>query len=107
MSAQVKGAYNTTHSVTILRSPTGTDSTWIPIYKGSVTQPGMDISDPRFDNTIVYRTEGISNLNEPLSYSETSSGRARDWYLEGSINYNRTFGDHAVSGLFLYNQSKK
>ena len=107
LSAQVKGAYNTTHSVTILRSPTGTDSTWIPIYKGSVTQPGMDISDPRFDNTIVYRTEGISNLKEPLSYSETSSGRARDWYLEGSINYNRTFGDHAVSGLFLYNQSKK
>ena len=33
LSVQVKGAYNTTHSVTILRSPTGTDSTWIPIYK--------------------------------------------------------------------------
>ena len=56
LSVNLKGAYNTTHSVTVLRSPSGTDSTYIPIYLGSVTQPGMDISDPRFDNTIVYRT---------------------------------------------------
>ena len=107
LSVNLKGAYNTTHSVTVLRSPSGTDSTYIPIYLGSVTQPGMDISDPRFDNTIVYRTEGISDLDEPLTYSESGSGRARDWYLEGSINYSRTFGDHTVTGLLLYNQSKK
>ncbi|MGN0188443.1 MAG: SusC/RagA family TonB-linked outer membrane protein, partial [Candidatus Cryptobacteroides sp.] len=107
LSISVKGAYNTTHSVTVLRAPSGTDSTYIPIYQGSITQPGMSISDPRFDNTIIYRTEGVSGLNEPLTYSETSSSRARDWYLEGAVNYSRTFGDHAVTGLFLYNQSKK
>lgn len=39
----------------------------------------------------------------PLGYSE-SSDRARNWYLEGSLNYERKFGKHNVSGLILYNQ---
>ena len=33
--------------------------------------------------------------------------KARDWYFEASLNYNRTFGDHSVTGLVLYNQSKE
>ena len=37
---------------------------------------------------------------------ESSSGRGQIWYLEGRINYDRTFGDHRISGLFLYNQSR-
>lgn len=39
-----------------------------------------------------------------LGYSE-STGQSRDWYLEGSLNYNRTFGDHSVTALAMYNQS--
>ncbi len=35
------------------------------------------------------------------------TGRGRNWYGEFSLNYNRSFGDHDVSVLFLYNQSKK
>lgn len=30
----------------------------------------------------------------------------RDWYAEASLNYARKFGDHDLSGLLLYNQSK-
>ena len=41
----------------------------------------------------------------PLTYRE-SNERERSWYLEGRINYNRTFGDHAIGGLLLYNQSR-
>ena len=106
LSVSVKGSYNTNHYVRIQRQPQGYDSTFIPIYKGSVTQPGMDISDPRFDNTIVYRTEGVSGLDEPLSYGESGTGRGRNWYLEGAVNYSRDFGNHSVSALFLYNQNK-
>lgn len=106
LSLNVKGAYNTTYYMTVRRGPNGSDSTYTPIYLGSITQPGMSIEDPRFDDTIIYRTEGVTGLDEPLSYSETGTGRSRNWYLEGSINYARKFGDHEITGLLLYNQTK-
>ncbi|MEB3374937.1 hypothetical protein SFC43_22560 [Bacteroides sp. CR5/BHMF/2] len=40
-----------------------------------------------------------------MSYAE-SYKRDRNWYIEGRLNYDRTFGDHKVSALFLYNQSR-
>lgn len=52
--------------------------------------------------TIVYRKIGSDNI---LGYSE-SSGKSRDWYLEGSLSYSHSFGDHNVSGLLLYNENK-
>ena len=101
----IKGAYNTNYSVTVSRAPTSGNPAVTPLYMAYFTQPGMDISNPLFDNTIVYQMEGSFGLNEPLSYN-TSTGRGRNWYLEGSLNYARTFGNHEVSALFLYNQSK-
>ena len=106
LSLQIKGAYNTNYNVKVYRAPTGTNSKYTPIYLGTINTPGMDFTDPRFDNTIVYQTDGVSGLNEPMSYSE-ATGRGRNWYGEFSLNYNRSFGDHDVSVLFLYNQSKK
>lgn len=41
-----------------------------------------------------------------MSYSDGDFGKARDWYMELALNYNRKFGDHNVSALALYNQSK-
>lgn len=105
LSLQIKGAYNTNYNVKVYRAPTGTNSKYTPIYLGTINTPGMDFTDPRFDNTIVYQTDGVSGLNEPMSYSE-ATGRGRNWYGEFSLNYNRSFGDHDVSVLFLYNQSK-
>ena len=63
----------------------------------------MAYNDPAFNKNIVYKIEGE---NRPLQYDE-SKGRGRDWYMEMSLRYNRKFGNHNVSGLFLYNQSKK
>jgi len=42
----------------------------------------------------------------PKSYSETS-GKNRRTYLEVGVDYNRTFGDHTVTALALYNQRKQ
>lgn len=103
--SEVKAAYNTNYNVYVRRSPGAADNAIIPVYLGFITQPGMDISDPRFDNNIVYRTDGVFGLKEPMTYGE-SSGKGRDWYAELNLNYNRNFGDHAISGLLLYNQSK-
>jgi TonB-linked SusC/RagA family outer membrane protein len=54
------------------------------------------------DSTIVTRATGTDAM---LSYSE-SSGKSRNWYLETSVRYDRTFGDHTVGGLLLYNESR-
>ena len=37
---------------------------------------------------------------------EDSSWPERNWYAEASFNYANSFGDHNVSALLLYNQSK-
>ena len=106
LSMNIKGAYNTNYNVKASRTPSGADSMCTPIYLGSIETPGMDFWDPRFDRTIVYQTDGVSGLHEQMSYGE-EGGRGRNWYGEFSLNYSRSFGDHDVSALFLYNQSKK
>lgn len=106
LSFNVKGAYNSSYYLYVTRTVTASAAMYMtPMYMGYFTQPGMDVSNPSFDNTIVYRTGGVSGLNEPMTYS-TGTSRSRDWYLEGSLNYARTFGDHEVTGLLLYNESK-
>ena len=39
-----------------------------------------------------------------LSFSRNSTGE-RTVYIEGGLNYNKSFGKHDVSGMVLYNQS--
>ena len=41
-----------------------------------------------------------------LSYSQSNSGY-RTFYLEGTLNYTRSFKKHNVGGLFLFQQSQK
>lgn len=104
LSVDIKGSYNTDYSY--LRKVTGNRETYTPFYKSQIDGSGLTVNDPDFDKTIVYRVTGQNTMN---TYTEESNkrSRGRDWYLEGSIRYNRKFGDHSVGGLFLYNQSKK
>ena len=84
---KVKGSYNNTFNVN--KTGSVNRATYYPVIQD--------------DGTLLYRKSGE---NTPLSYSE-SSGRARNWYMEAQLNYSRTFGDHTVGGLVLYNQSKE
>ncbi len=45
------------------------------------------------------------NITWPIPYSEGKWG-SRNWYAEASFNYARTFGEHNIGALALYNQSK-
>lgn len=84
---KVKGSYNTQYSSVM--TGTAGRATYQPVI-----QP---------DGSLLYRKSGE---NTPISYDDSMS-KARDWYFEASLNYNRTFGDHSVTGLVLYNQSKE
>ncbi|NLU28688.1 MAG: SusC/RagA family TonB-linked outer membrane protein [Bacteroidales bacterium] len=54
------------------------------------------------DGTIQYAP---LKVNTPFGFGE-STGKNRDTYFEAGFDYNRTFGNHAVTGLLLYNQKK-
>ncbi len=57
------------------------------------------------DGTIQYQ---VNSYKEAPTYSEpgNASGKWRNWYLEAAFDWNREFGDHTVTALALYNQSK-
>lgn len=102
LSFQVKGAYNTAYGFTKNRA--SSCEVWRPYYASSIDGSGLNPGDPGFDYDIKYR---VSGKNAELGYAEGSS-KSRDWYLEASLRYTRRFaGKHNVSGLLLYNQSKR
>lgn len=101
LSFEVKGAYNTDYSVTKTRS--GSTEIYELYYQGEIETPTMDFNDPDFNKTIVSK---IIGKYSPLGYS-VGTGRGRNWYLEGSLRYKRSFGNHNVSALALYNQDKR
>lgn len=102
LSFNIKGAYNT--SYTGSKSWSGSMESYTPVYKSTLTDPGLPIDDPGFDHTIVYQLEGTASA---LSSSEDWGTKARDWYVEASLRYDRTFGDYKVGGLLLYNMTKQ
>ncbi|MCK9413295.1 MAG: TonB-dependent receptor [Prolixibacteraceae bacterium] len=53
-------------------------------------------------NTVVYRKQGDDRI---LGYSESNTS-GMNWYMETAFDYNRSFGNHNLAGLIMYNQSK-
>jgi len=55
------------------------------------------------DNSISYyplSVEGTYGYNESMSYN-------KNIYIEAGLDYRRTFGNHNITGLVLYNQTKQ
>ena len=101
LNFKVKGSYDTTMSITKKHSGSGGYHQTIE-YASWANDSGLSLADPAFDRSYVLVLSG----SEPtLSYSESTSDD-KSWYLEASLDYSRKFGKHAVSGLFLYNQSR-
>lgn len=104
LSIQVKGAYNSKYVAR--KSWTASPERIRAVYRNSLTDPTLSYDDPAFlDREIVYQ---LQSTGEDLAYGgENYNTKTRDWYLEASIRYERTFGKHAVTGLLLHNLSKK
>ena len=99
LSAKIKGSYNS--AFTVNKQGNCGVATYNPLVQ--YDEAGKVILNPDGTPYIVYRQNG-NDTDPSYSYGQDKS---RDWYLEGSINYSRTFGKHTVNGLLLYNQSKQ
>lgn len=87
LSFRVKGSYNS--GFTSYTRATASIATYTPVLQD--------------DGTIVYKKSGT---NSQLKYQDVDPGKSRNWYMEAAFNYDRTFGNHHVTALALYNQSK-
>ena len=88
LSIKLKGSYNSSYSTSKVASSSVAQYTPVPDGQGGLNYQ-------------------VSGSNSQTSYSNSNSGKARDWYMELALNYARSFGDHNVSALLLYNQSKR
>ena len=89
LSFRVKGSYNS--GFTSYTRATASVATYTPVIQT--------------DGSMLYKKSGTDSQ---LKYEDIKPGYSRNWYMETSINYDRTFDDaHHVSALVLYNQSKK
>lgn len=101
LSVSVKASYDNRFDLNKQRKG-GAIESQLAYYKSFLIDKTKPQTDPDYDKTIVYVPSGSIT---PLVYSEVYD-RDRNWYIEGRVNYDRAFGDHKVSGLFLYNQSR-
>lgn len=76
-------------------------------YRNVARRRAYDSYVYSISDTVADLTKGtyyrISTGNSVLDYNVTANGNRRT-LGELYLNYDRTFGDHAVKGLFLYNQ---
>lgn len=84
---RAKGTYNS--SFTVYKQGSATVATYTPVWQT--------------DGSLLYRKN--SDTTVP-SYS-SSTGRSRDWYFETALSYNHSFGNHNITALALYNQSRQ
>jgi len=101
LSFEVKAANNTSYNFT--KSRYGNNEILTPFYKSTLYNPGMLLTDPAFDKSLIYR---IAGKDPQLNYQEANS-KNRNWYFEANLRYNRKVGDHNFGTLVLYNQSKR
>ena len=88
LSLKLKGAYNSSYSNE--KQASASVASYTPV-----------VGD---DGSISFKKQGADSQ---LSYSDGNFGKGRDWYMEMALNYVRRFGNHHVSALALYNQSKR
>ena len=87
LSFHIKGSYNS--GFTSYTQASTSVATYTPVLQE--------------DGTIAYKKYG---QNSQLKYEDKDPAKSRDWYMEAALNYAREFGNHHVSALLLYNQSK-
>ena len=99
LSFKMKGSYNS--AFTVNKQGNCGVATFNPIVQYDAAGNVMTNADGT--PYILYRQNG-NDTDPSYSYSQ---GKGRDWYVEASFNYSRSFGKNTFGGLLLYNQSKQ
>ena len=109
LSLKLKGSYNSSYATA--REVRNDASTYTAVFhRGSqVDAEGNTMFDAQGKpigvyEEILYRKDGDDTMP---TYSNYQNGKSRNWYAEGSLTYNRSFGEHTITALALYNQSKE
>lgn len=92
LSASMRGSYDSYFS-----SASGGQS--FPVMWDVRPNPNGDKLDPIWVQ--------MNNEAPSQRWNNWYSGKWRTWYAEAALNYNRTFGDHAITALGMVNLSKK
>lgn len=92
LSASMRGSYDSYFS-----STSGGQS--FPVMWNVRPNPNGDKLDPIWVQ--------MNNEAPSQRWSNWYSSKWRTWYAEFALNYNRTFGDHTVTALGMFNLSKK
>lgn len=100
LSFSLKGAYDSNYRLNKVHSG-GTVEYQEVNYKSYLEDPNKPQTDPYYDKAYVYIPRGSDTA---LSYKENYAAD-RNWYLEAKLNYQRSFDNHNVSAMILYNQS--
>jgi TonB-linked SusC/RagA family outer membrane protein len=92
LTVNLKGAYDSYFS-------SQSEGQSYPVYWTVRPNPNGNNQDPIW----------VQMNNEAPSVRRTNyfKGKWRSWYAEFAFNYNRTFGDHAITALAMANLSKK
>ena len=104
LSLTLKGAYDNSFNTHKKRHSWSNEYNRI-YYASFYDDPSKPMTDPDYDKTIVLVPESKDDV---LRYEEENE-RDRNWYIEGKLNWDRSFGpkgQHKVSAMFLYNQSR-
>ena len=96
LSVKLKGSYNSSYSTA--KEIKNDASTYTAVFHRGANENGSVYEE------ILYRKAGDDTTP---TYNNYQNGKGRNWYAEGSLNYNRSFGLHTITALALYNQSKE
>lgn len=102
LSLSAKGAYDNYLGIFKTRTGGGVESQTVFYQSYFDSQGNMPATDPDYDKSYIFLPDG---RDTPLNYAE-EHGRDQNWYIDARIDYRKSFGDHDVSGLILYNQSR-
>jgi len=100
LSAKGKYGYDSNYSINLRRAFSTTMPEYTPVRKSVDTN-----GDGTLEDLLLFRQNGNPSV---LNYNETVDTKRRHIYVEAALDWKRTFAEvHDVTGLILYNQSKK
>ncbi len=100
LDISLKGSYNTYY--TAKKTRTTSRPSYTPWIRKDVPWLDAPATPEEGEEVILIKEGDFGEVNYTDAY-----GKGRDFYTELAINYKRGFGGHNVSGLLMYNASRK